>query len=263
MLQTLNKHRDLILQLIKREVSQRYRGSNMGMIWSFIHPVLMLLVYMFVFGMVLNMKWGIEGRDTVQFGVLMFSGIILHGFLGECLTRGVALVTGNPQYVKKVVFPLEALSVISIGTALFHLFAGFIILIGFAMLTGTMPSWTILLTPVVLLPFIIFMLGCSWLLSALCVFVRDIAQVMGVLVTILLFMAPIVYPLNAVPEKLQIWMLVLNPLTVIVEELRAVALFGQLPNWLHLGIYTVVALLVLFIGYWFFNKTRGAFADAI
>lgn len=263
MLQTINKNRDLILQLVKREVSQRYRGSNMGMIWSFAHPVLMLLVYMFVFGMVLNMKWGIEGRDNVQFGVLMFSGIILHGFLGECLTRGTGLIIDNQQYVKKVVFPLEILSVISIGAALFHLFAGFIILMAFAMLTGTVPSWTIILTPIVLLPFVLLILGCSWLLSALCVFVRDIAQVMGVLVTILLFMAPIVYPLNVVPEKFQIWMLVLNPLTVIVEQLRAVALFGQLPNWLHLGIYSMVALIVLMFGYWFFNKTRGVFADAI
>jgi len=263
MLASLLPHRYLIFQMIQREVLQRYRGSFMGFLWTFLHPVLMLLVYMFVFGIVMRMKWGVEGRDDVEFGVVMFAGLLIHGLLAEVLVRSASLITSNPQYVKKVVFPLPILSVISVGSALFHLLTGLVILFAIALVTGTALHWTVLYTPLVILPFLVLMLGVSWLLSALCVFVRDLAQVMGVLVTMFLFLAPILYPLTAVPAKLQTLMLWLNPLTVIVEQLRAVALFGQAPNWLHLGIYTAVASLVMLIGYWFFMRTHEAFADVI
>ncbi len=262
----LIQNRDLIFQLLKRDVLERYRGSNLGLLWSFAYPVFMLLVYMFVFGMVFKMKWGVapggEQETTVSFGLIMFSGLVLHAFLGECLVRSSGLITGNQQYVKKVVFPLPILSVVTIGAALFHLIAGLVILFIFMIASGSTPSWTILYTPLVLLPFIMLMLGTSWILSSLCVFIRDIAQLMGVLVTVLLFLAPIFYPLSAVPEIYQPWMY-LNPLTAVIEEFRGVALFGQHPNWLVLAIYYVISTIVIFIGFSFFKRTKGAFADVV
>jgi lipopolysaccharide transport system permease protein len=263
----LLQNRDLISQLLKRDVLERYRGSNLGLLWSFMYPVFMLLIYMFVFGIIFKMKWGIapgsgDVPTDVPFGVIMFSGLVLHAFLGECLTRSSSLIIGNQQYVKKVVFPLPVLSVVCIGAALFHLFAGLVILFVFMMLAGTFPSMTIFYVPLVLLPFILLMLGVSWLLSSLCVFIRDVAQLMGVLVTVLLFLAPIFYPLSIVPEQYQVWMY-LNPLTAVVEQFRAVALFAQQPDWLVLGIYYVVALVVLFLGFAFFQRTKGAFADVV
>ena len=265
-MQELLNNKDMIFQLMKREVLERYRGSSLGLMWSFAYPVFMLLVYMFVFGFIFKMKWGVApgaGQTTnVPFGIIMFSGLVLHAFLGECLVRSCALITGNQQYVKKVVFPLPILSVVSIGAALFHLLAGIIILLLFMLAFGTFPSWTVLYMPIIILPFVILLLGISWILSSLCVFIRDVAQVMGVLVTVLLFLAPIFYPLSAVPENYQAWMY-LNPLTTIIEQFRAVVLFGQQPDWMLLSVYYVVALIVFFIGFSFFNRTKGAFADVV
>ncbi len=265
MLNTFLQHRYLTSQMIKREVLERYRGSHFGLLWSFAYPVLMLLVYMFIFGVVFKMKWGAAAaadQGNVPFGVIMFSGLILHAFLGECLVRSTSLVTANQQYAKKVVFPLPILPLVTIGTALFHLLAGIFILLVFSTIAGAPPAWTILLAPLVLLPFVFFLLGCSWFLAAICVFVRDIGQIMGVLVTVLLFLAPIFYPLSQVPERLQFWMY-FNPLTVIVEQFRAVVLFGQTPDWLHLSIYGLVGLATMLLGYAFFRRTQGAFADVI
>lgn len=263
MLNSLFQHRYLVFQMIQREVLQRYRGSYMGFIWAFIHPVLMLLVYMFVFGVVMRIKWGVAGHDDVQFGVIMFAGLLVHGLLGEVLTGSASLIVGNPQYVKKVVFPLQILPVITVGSALVHLLTGLCILLIIALLTGTHLQWTAFYAPLVIVPFLILMLGVSWLLSAVCVFVRDLAQMIGVIVTVLLFLAPILYPLSSVPPQLQTLMLWLNPLTVVVEQLRAVVLFGQAPNWLHLSVYSVISVVVMVFGYWFFMRTREAFADVI
>lgn len=266
MLKLFSQHQQLITQLTKRDVLERYRGSYFGLAWSLAYPVLMLLVYMFVFGVIFKMKWGIEPgsgiAEEVNFGVIIFSGLILHAFLGECFVRSTALIIGNQQYVKKVVFPLAILSVVTIGTALFHLLAGLLILVVFALITGTQLHWTIVYTPLVLLPFIMLMLGISWLLAAICVFVRDIAQIMGVLVTILLFLAPIFYPLSRVPESLQIWMY-LNPLTAIIQQFRQVVLFGEQPDWLVLGIYAVIAFAIMLFGYVFFRRVQGGFADVV
>ena len=266
MLKLFLQHQHLIIQLTKRDVLERYRGSYFGLAWSFAYPVLMLLVYMFVFGVIFKMKWGIEPGSEIareiNFGVVIFSGLILHAFLGECFVRSTSLITGNQQYVKKVVFPLPILSIVTVGTALFHLIAGLIILLLFALITGTPLYWTVLYTPFVLIPFIMLMLGISWLLAAVCVFVRDISQIMGVLVTVLLFIAPIFYPLSRVPEAFQIW-LYLNPLTAIIQQFRQVLLFGQHPDWLVLGIYTTISLLVMLFGYAFFRRIQGGFADVV
>jgi len=267
MLGELFQHRDLILQLLKRDVLERYRGSNLGLLWSFVYPVFMLLVYMFVFGIVFKMKWGVApGQDSanadIPFGVIMFSGLVLHAFLGECLVRSSHLITGNQQYVKKIIFPLPVLSIVCVGAAFFHLLAGLLILLLFMLGAGVVPELTILYMPLVLLPLVLLLLGVSWLLSSLCVFIRDIAQLMSVLVTVLLFLAPIFYPLSVVPEQYQIWMY-LNPLTAVVEQFRAVVLFGQQPDWQILGIYWLVAVTVLLLGYGFFRRTQGAFADVV
>ena len=262
----LFQNKDLILQLIKREVLERYRGSSLGLLWSFAYPVFMLLVYMFVFGIVFKLKWGVapgSGQENpVPFGIIMFSGLVLHAFLGECLVRSCTLITNNQQYVKKVVFPLPILSLVSIGAAVFHLLAGLVILLVFMLLFGVIPSWNIVYAPFVILPFVMLILGISWLLSALCVFIRDIKQIIGVLVTVLLFLAPIFYPLSQVPEAYQHWMY-LNPLTIIIEEFRAVVLFAQQPDWLLLGMYYLVAGIVLVLGFSFFKRTKGAFADVV
>ncbi len=263
MLTGLLSHKYLFLQMLKRDIQQRYRGSQLGFLWAFVYPILMLLVYTFVFGFVMKAKWGIAGQDNLDFGLILFAGLLCHSLLAEVLIGAVGLITGNSQYVKKVVFPLEILSLVSLANALFHMLLGLCILLAIYLLTGNTLHWTIVLAPVVLAPFIIFLLGASWFISVLGVYVRDLGQVMGVFMTVLLFMGPIVYPFSLIPEFMQPYVYWLNPLTVIVEQFRAVVLFGQMPNWHDLGIYTVFACLMLFAGQWFFKRTREGFADVI
>ena len=263
MLSGINKNRYLFLQMLKREFEQRYRGSQLGFIWAFIYPIMMLLVYTFVFGMVMKVKWGVAGQDNIAFGIILFAGLLCHSFLAETFVGAVGLITGNQQYVKKVVFPLQILSLVQICNSLIHMLLGLFILLAIYLLSGGTLHATIVLVPVVLLPFIAFLLGMSWFISVLGVYVRDLGQFMGVLVTVLLFLGPIVYPFSAIPEALQNYVLWLNPLTIIVEQLRAVVLFGQMPDWYLLGIYSIFAGLMLVLGAWFFNKTRDGFADVI
>ena len=249
--------------MLKREFEQRYRGSQLGFLWAFVYPVMMLLVYTFVFGMVLKVKWGIEGQDNIDFGIILFAGLLCHSFLAEVFVGAVNLINGNSQYVKKVVFPLEILSLVQVSNALVHMLLGMLILLAVFLITGGQLHMTVLLVPVVLLPFVLFLLGISWFISVLGVYIRDLSQFMGVLVTVMLFLGPIVYPFSAIPEALQPYVLWLNPLTIIVEQLRAVVLFGQLPDWQLLGSYSALAVLMLLLGRWFFHRTRDGFADVI
>ena len=263
MITGLFSHKYLFLQMLKRAIQQRYRGSQLGFLWAFVYPILMLLVYTFVFGFVMKAKWGVPGQDNLDFGLILFAGLLCHSLLAEVMIGSVTLITGNAQYVKKVVFPLEILSWVSIANALFHMCMGLIILMVIYLATGNQLHATALLAPVVLMPLVIFLLGASWLVSVLGVYVRDLGQVMGVLMTVLLFMGPIVYPFSLIPTAMQPYVYWLNPLTVIVEQFRAVVLFGQMPNWNDLGIYTVAACCMLFLGQWFFKSTREGFADVI
>ena len=263
MISGLLSHKYLFLQMLKREIQQRYRGSQLGFLWAFVYPILMLLVYTFVFGFVMKAKWGVPGQDNLDFGIILFAGLLCHSLLSEVMVGSVSLITGNAQYVKKVVFPLEILSLVSIANAVFHMFLGVCILIVIYLLTGNTLHLTMLLIPVVLAPLVVFLLGVSWFVSVLGVYVRDLSQVMGVFMTVLLFMGPIVYPFNLIPAVIQPYVYWLNPLTIVVEQFRAVALFGQMPNWNDLGVYTVCAFAMLFVGQWFFKRTREGFADVI
>ena len=258
----LSVHKELIFQLAKREVLERYRGSFLGLVWSFVHPVLMLLVYMFVFGVVFQMKWGIEQKSDLDFAVILFSGLVVHGLFAECLVRAPSLVTNNPHFVKKVVFPLQILPVVSVCVALFHTSVGLLILTAATLLTQAALPATAVLMPVVLFPIVILALGVSWFLASLGVFLRDVSQVVGILATVLLFLSPIFYPVSAVPDYLQPY-LYLNPLTLIIEELRNVLIFGNMPDWGALGLYLLLAYSFMMFSAWWFTRTRNAFADVI
>jgi len=263
MFSSLLNNKYLFLQMLKRDVQKRYRGSQLGFLWAFVYPILMLLVYTFVFGMVMNVKWGVAGQDNIDFGLILFAGLLCHGLMAEVVIGSVASITSNAQYVKKVVFPLEILSLVSLANALFHMFLGLIILLAIFIATGNQLHWTILLTPIVLLPFVMFLLGLSWFLSVLGVYVRDLGQIVGVMMTVLLFLCSIVFPFDRLPLEMQPYVLWLNPLTIIVEELRAVMLFGRLPNWELLGLYSIGAFAMFILGTWLFKRTRDGFADVI
>lgn len=255
-------NRSLITQMTKREVVGRYRGSVMGLTWSFFNPVLMLAVYTFVFSEIFSARW--VGVDTGKggFAILLFVGMIVHGLFAECANRAPSLVMANSNYVKKVVFPLEILPVITLGSALFHSCVSLLVLVAAQLLILHTLYWTALLFPLILAPLILGTLGICWFLASLGVYLRDVGQVITVLTTVLLFLSPVLYPMAALPEAYRPW-LQLNPLTYIIEESRSVLLFGIVPDWFNWGIAMLVSAAMAVMGFWFFQKTRKGFADVI
>ena len=259
---SLWSHRQLILQMTRREVVGRYRGSVMGLLWSFLNPVLMLVVYTFVFSVVFNARWGVGNETRTQFAVVLFAGMIVHGLFAEVLNRAPALILTNVNFVKKVIFPLEILTVISMGAALFHASISLVVLLaGYALLNGYL-HWTAILVPLVLLPLSVLAVGVAWILASLGVFVRDIGQVVGALTTVLLFLSPVFFPVSALPPFLQPWMM-LNPLTFIIEQARSVLIWGHLPDWTGLLAYQAGAIVIAWLGFFWFQKTRKGFADVL
>jgi lipopolysaccharide transport system permease protein len=257
-------HRQLISQMCKREVIGRYKGSMLGLLWSFFNPVFMLIVYTFVFSEIFKSKWGggSSNGSKTEFAVVLFVGMIVQTLFSEMLNRAPSLILSNVNYVKKVVFPLEILTIVALGSTLFHsLISMTVLLLAFVVFNGYL-QWTVIFIPFVLIPIIILTAGLSWILSALGVFLRDIGQTIVIITTVLMFMAPVFYPITAVPESFRP-IIMANPLTFIIEQAREVLIWGHPPNWRGLAIYTVLATSIAWAGYVFFQKTRKGFADVL
>jgi len=258
---SLLRNRNLIVQMTKREVVGRYKGSIMGLAWSFFNPVFMLVVYTFVFSVIFKSRWG-SGESQTLFALVLFVGMIVLGLFSEVLNRSPSLILSNVNYVKKVVFPIEILPVIAMGAALFHTLISLgVLLAAFTLFNGYL-HWTVIFIPLVLLPLVIVTLGISWMLAALGVFLRDVGQTIGIITTVLMFLSPVFYPVTAVPEKFRPFIMA-NPLTFIIEQARDVLIWGHLPNWIGLCIYIFTATLVAWAGYALFQKTRKGFADVL
>lgn len=256
-------HRSLVWQMTRREVVGRYRGSVMGIAWSFFNPVLMLLVYTFVFSVVFRARWGVGTEESrAGFAIALFVGMIVHGLFAEVANRAPGLILGNVSYVKRVVFPLEVLPWIAMGSALFHTAVSLVVLLLAQLILTYQLPWTLVLFPLVLAPLILATMGLAWFLAAIGVYLRDIGQTIGIVTTVMLFLSPVFYPVSALPEQYQP-LLRLNPLTFVIEEGRKVLLFGQLPDWGGWALYLAVSLGVAWAGFWWFQRTRKGFADVV
>ena len=257
------RNRKLIFQMAKREVLGRYRGSIMGLAWSFFNPLLMLGVYTFFFSFVFKSRWGVpQDAGHADFAIVLFAGLIIHGLFAECINRAPLLINSNVSYVKKVVFPLEIFPWIAMGSALFHAaISVFVLLVLQLVFTGSL-HWTVILFPLVVAPFIFLTLGFAWFLAATGVFVRDIGQITGMMTSVLLFVSPVFFPTSSLPSKMHS-LVMLNPLTLIIEESRKVLLFGEVPSWMGLGIYSFVSIVIAWTGFFWFQKTRKGFADVL
>lgn len=258
------RYRAIIPQLIKREITERYRGSVLGILWSLITPLILLGVYTFVFGTLFNARWEgtLPGGSKLEFAMILFAGLTLFQFFADVITRAPTLILSHANYVKKVVFPLEVLVPVSLGSALFHAMISLaILLVLVVIVTGGLPL-TVLLFPLVLIPFCIMILGIGWFFAALGVYLRDMGQVIGTIVTAMMFLAPIFYPPNLLPDWVAPYIM-LNPIVVPINAIREVMIFGRAPNWTTLGIYTAVAIIVAILGALFFQRTRKGFADVI
>ena len=256
------EHRFVISQLAKRAILGRYRGTVLGLLWSLVTPLLLLAVYTFVFGTILQVRWVSQSGGNAEFAAILFSGMLVHGILAECLTQASTLIVSNPQYVKKVVFPLEALPWVTVISAFFQgVISTGILLIYLFFVQGSIP-WTAVLFPIPLFVLAFVCIAAGWLISATAVYLKDIAQMMGLLSTVLFFMAPILYPKTALPVEFQN-LLYLNPLTYIIEQFRAVVLWGELPNWNGLSLYGIATVAIAWVSLAWFQKTRKGFADVL
>ncbi len=256
------RNRRLILQMSQREVVGRYRGSVMGLAWSFFNPVLLLSVYTFVFSTVFKSRWGTGGESKTVFAIMLFVGMIMHGLFAECVNRAPALILGNVNYVKKVVFPLEVLPWVAMGSTLFHSGVSVLVLLTAQLILSHSLPWTFVLLPLIALPLVFVTMGFSWFLAATGVFMRDIAQTTGIFTTVLMFLSPVFYPITSLPKEYQGWMQ-LNPLAFIIVQARQVLILGNMPDWSRLAIYSAASLLIAWLGFWWFQKTRKGFADVL
>lgn len=262
---SLRAHGALLAQMVRRDVAGRYRGSALGVLWSFVTPLLMLTIYTLVFTHIFNARAGAAttpDAHTGTFAVFLFAGLIVHMFFMECLSRAPSIVLAHGNFVKKVIFPLEILPVMILCTALFHTaMSAAVLLAGTALVTGTLHA-TALLLPLVWLPFLLLSLGLCFMLASLGVFLRDIGQMMGLVSMVLMFLSPIFYPVSALPEQWQRWAY-LNPLTLIIEQTRTVLIDGAAPRWDLLGFYGLLGTGSVMLGFWWFQKTRKGFADVL
>lgn len=255
-------YRRLLRDMIWREVVGRYRGSVLGLLWSFFTPLMMLAVYTFVFSVVFNARWAGGTGSKVEFAVVLFVGLMVFNVFSEVAGRAPTLILSNPNYVKKVVFPLEILSVVSLGAAAFHLAVSVVVWLLFYLLAFGVPSPTALQFPILLVPLAFLCLGVSWILASLGVYLRDVSQVVGIIITVLMFMSPIFYPIAALPEEFRGYMH-LSPLTYFVEQSRDLLIWGKPLDWSHWVVSLGVSLLVAAAGFAWFQKTRKGFADVL
>lgn len=260
MIGTIFSYRDLIKRLVVREFAAKYRGSVIGVAWAVLTPLIMASVYLFVFGVVFHNRW--EAEQHATFTVTLLVGLVVHGVFAEALSRSPTAVLSNPSYVKKVVFPLEILPIVVVLNAVVTASIGLAIVVTVHLaLSGTL-SPTLPLLPFVLLPFLLAVLGLVYFLSSVGVFIRDLLQIVGLVVTASMFLAPIFYPISAVPEPYRT-LLYLNPLTFAVEQARAVVLYGNAPDWPGLAVFTMTGATLAWLGYAWFQKTRKGFADVM
>ncbi len=252
-------------QLTRRYVESNFRGTAGGLIWSFVQPLMMLCVYTFVFSVIFNSRrWGGDAENDTRgaFAIIMLCGLSIYRVFSESINAACTEIVGHPNYVKKIIFPLEVLPIARVFSCTLLSLPWFILLSLGAIFILRNPSWTMLLLPLPLIPLVLLTLGCSFLVASLGVYFRDMKYITAIVLQMLFFMSPIFYPITAVPERFR-WIIQLNPLVAIIEQTRNVFLFARLPDWSALLLATLTSALIAQFGLAWFVKTKKGFADVI
>jgi len=271
---SLNAFWRLLWQLGCRDVQSRYKGSVLGILWSLITPILTVGLYTFLFSVVFHAQWGENfGRTELNassssearhadYALILFTGLMLHTFLADIMQRSTGVILSQANLVKKVVFPLHVLPAVVVFSSVFQILVSSMVLLLALLISGQSAHLSWLSLPLLFAPFVVLGLGVAWVLSALGVYLRDLSQIMSWLITALLFSAPVLYPLNTVSQKLGA-LLLLNPLTFVVEEWRQVIYAGAWPHWAAWGVYAIVSILIAGMGFAVFAKMKKGFADVL
>ncbi|MDB6093572.1 MAG: sugar transporter permease [Verrucomicrobia bacterium] len=260
---SLWRHRELLWQFSLREVQLRHKGSHLGLIWSMLNPLLMLSLYVFVFGYIFQGSFGVLPNETrMDYALGVFLGLSIFQFMAETLSLAPNLVVANPNYVKKVVFPTEILPVATVNAALFHLLISLtLVLVGIAVFGQGLTAGALWL-PVIILPVALFSLGLAWIAAAFGVFLRDLTQIMQFITLVLMYASAVFYPAQKIPAA--IWeYLRFNPLLLSIELSRNAVLWDRSLNGRHLAYLYLVGIGVCFLGSVVFRRLKPAFADVL
>jgi lipopolysaccharide transport system permease protein len=269
----------LLWQLGVRDIQSRYKGSVLGILWSFITPLLTVALYTFLFSYVFKSQWGEDMRSPLarqmsqgqsthsQYALVLFAGLIVHSFLADIMVRACWVITSQANLVKKVVFPLHVLPTVVVFSALFQwiistglLLLALVVSAGWNFEEVIFVSWFSL--PLLMIPLVLVGLGVAWFLAGVGVFLRDLGQLMSWIVMALMFSAPILYPLANLPAAYREWFY-LNPLTWVVETLRHVIYWGVWPRWDEWFIFLNASFFIAFAGSWVFGRMKKGFADVL
>lgn len=260
--QSMRYHVWLALQLARRDIQVRYQGASLGWLWAFLSPMLMLGVYTLAFKYVFKVRWPGAGEGAVEFALHLFAGLLIFQAAAECWGRSPRLIVDQPHLVKKVVFPLALLPWAPVINALFHVCMSMLLLLMVAVGWGVTPHVHWLLLPLILLPLAVLLWGGGLLLASLGVFIRDLPQVVTLILSLLQFLSPVFYPVSALPPALQP-VLAWNPLTVFIEQVRALVFAGSLPSIQMWAQSLLISLALAGFAYAFFKRVRGGFADVL
>ena len=259
---SLYSHWNLIRLLTGREIASRYRGSLLGVLWSLAHPIMMLVVYAFVFRVVFKASWSHGGEGNSEFVMTLFTGLIVCAVFNECVNRAPTLILNHVSYVKKIVFPLEILPWVSLGEAFLNMGVSITVLLVFHISSHLPLHWTATMLPLLVIPLALYALGVSWFLASVGVFVRDVGHATTIVTNLMLFLAPVFYPLSSLPDAYRPFMY-LNPLTFVVEQSRNVLIMGRMPSWHWVVIYFLCSAVVAWLGLAWVQRTRKGFADVL
>lgn len=264
---SMRKNRELMVQLVKRNLSSKYKGTTLGMVWNFLQPMILLLVYTYAFGMLFHSQWidtsaGNLADKKFSYAVVVFCGMTVYNIFSDVVAMSPNLFVSNPNYIKKIIFPLEILPIAQVITSIISNLIWFTILfVGAVLFSGSL-SWTMLLLPMILLPYVLMLTGIAFVLASLGVFFRDLAQVCMLITQIMYLMTPIFYSAEMVPEELD-FVLVINPLAWFVSETRKIFIFKQLPDFGGIAIWLAIAVLIFYLGFCCLKKTERGFADVL
>lgn len=252
-------HCNLLVQLIQRDVLTRYRGAMFGVLWMFLSPLLMLAIFAFVFGHIFQARWP-QQPDGMPFWLMLYSGLIIFNIFADGVARSPMAVRAYPSYVKKIIFPVAILPLVPVGAGLVHAVFNLSILVAALAWVGQL-SAGVLLLPVLAVPVVLLATGLAWFFAAWGVFIKDMNQVVPLLVQMSLFLSPVLYPASAVPAFLRP-VYELNPLGAVIEAARA-AVIGQPVDWLAWLVALAGGVFACVLGFLFFRNSRDEFADAL
>jgi lipopolysaccharide transport system permease protein len=259
--ESIRRNRNLIRTLVRRDMMSRYTGSFGGAFWAILNPLLLMLTYFFVFGIVMRSTFG-QDTSRTGFALYFLAGMLPWLAFSETIGRSPFVMLEHRNFIKKLVFPVETLPVNLVVSGLVTEFFGLVLfMLALLLIRGHVPL-TVLYLPLVIVPQILFTTGLAWFLAAMGVFMRDLGQVIGYLLTVLMFLTPIFYPEDKLPPFAAGFMH-LNPIYVLVHSYRAALLEATAPDWVSLGWFSLAAMLLFLLGHAWFYKLRKSFADLI